>query len=325
MTSAKICDLVRALPAQSPYFGRAFGDQSTPRPRPLVERLQVALNDPALIGNLAQIYALAELPLPPFGLPAATYRAHAHFLTPQLRQDDQELRLAIDLQRPEFWLEREVIRALLWCPSATNEKIAQLFQLTPAVIDLFEVLYWNCRDRYGEALYFAQILHRARGSRLKRERDFGVDLLRVACQTSSIPAVLQAADLGVTAGPTTQVELEGQLVKLLVSLAATGHPTALDLVEAYGQQPAHPETTDLAILISRNPQCQKEVQSMVTASIRDHLQAQNARATTSEGSHKDGHPGEASLAGMVGANQEAPGIEPAGSADQGNPKPPTSP
>ena len=137
MTTQQIQLLVLLLPPNSPYFHRVFGLRLRQQQPSLTERLQVALNDPALLWNIVQSYGEANLPLPQFQWPASIWRAYEFVTDPECI--DESLTQAQELQTPERWAERDLIRALLMCPDATDERIAEVLGLDVEVIQLFEV------------------------------------------------------------------------------------------------------------------------------------------------------------------------------------------
>ena len=183
MTAQQIQLLVLLLPANSPYFQRVFGTRPSQRPPCLSERLQLALNDPALLWNMAQSYAEANLPLPEFAWPASVRRAYDFLIDPE--RIDENLTQARDLQSPDHWVDRDLLRALIMCPDATPQRIAAVFGFDVEVIILFE-LWWNFTSRSRELLYVAQLVNGNDG-------DLGVRLMRVARITGKFRAVLLAA------------------------------------------------------------------------------------------------------------------------------------
>lgn len=272
MGTDTICNLVLALPAEEPYFRLAFRNQSGQRLRSLPERLQVALRDPALAGNFARNYALAELPLPEFDWDPAVRHAYDYFLHPE--RGDENLRLAVELQRPESWFERDVIRALLWCPESTDAAIAEVFQFEAEVVHLFEVLFWSCRDRFDDALYLTQILNGGRSALRGTIGDFGRNLLRVARRTGRPEAVLHAAELSRASEPRADEVIEAQLEELLLGLAAAGQGQALSLVDQYLEEPVAAEWMDDLTRLSLDPHAMAVLKDMVMKDALERLRLQ---------------------------------------------------
>jgi hypothetical protein len=251
MPPDKICKLVLGLPPDEPYFRLAFRNRPGRWPRSLPERLRVACGDPELPGNFARWYAAAELPLPPFEWGDAVYRLYEYCLHPE--RGDENLHLAVRLQLPDYWFERDVTRAQLWCPDATDAEIAETFQFEPEVVHLMETLFWNCRDRSGELLYFAQILNGRRPELRAGPGEFGRDLLIVARKTGRRAAVLDAADLARGDEREADDKIAEQLEESLQALAATGQEQALALCEKYLQQPVVNEYMDDLTKLGLNP------------------------------------------------------------------------
>src|SRR5207237_9594704 len=63
MTAQYIRDVVKKLPAESPYFQWGFGGQHTFQSSSLAERLDLGLSDPEFGGNLAKAYAASAEPM----------------------------------------------------------------------------------------------------------------------------------------------------------------------------------------------------------------------------------------------------------------------
>lgn len=270
MNSVVISRLVQVFPPDSPYFRVAF-HITVGRPPPFVpERLQVLLNDPALFGNIAHSYAGAELSLPGFDWDPVVQRAYAHFSHPECG-DDPNLRLAFQLQFPEHRRERDVIRGLLWA-GATDEFIATFFGFDAEVAHLFERLFWQCRDRFGEKWYFAQLLNGRRASGAN-ETD-GLKLLQVARTTRSPEAVLEAADLDCAGGPQNDDHLALQLEENLRELAALGDSQALSLLDQFLEDHLSQAITDDLTSYCMDPNVRARIRELVKARVREYMDAQ---------------------------------------------------
>jgi hypothetical protein len=148
MTAERIRQIVMLIGAASPYWRmvQSAGVHSLP----LEVRFHIALADPALGWHLALSYADAGLPLPAGLSECAIQRAY-QFLRDPYRRDVHVLR-AQDLTRPENQSSRDLLRALLLC-NTTLEQVAQDCGLPVGVVELFEALFWNCRDRLQERVY----------------------------------------------------------------------------------------------------------------------------------------------------------------------------
>lgn len=184
------------MPADSPYFNLVFRTEPEKLPNStLAERVDVACADPAFGLHVAQAYAAAQLPLPDLEWPAAFRRAHASFLDPE--HSDPKVDAVLRLNQPENQEERDALRGTLVCPDSTIEQIANHLHLDRDVVELFEALTWNCRDRLNECLYLAQLCQIPGFSRSTvRPHGPGSQVLRTAYETGRTENVLDAAHLG---------------------------------------------------------------------------------------------------------------------------------
>jgi hypothetical protein len=187
MTAERIRQIVMLIGAASPYWRmvQSAGVHSLP----LEVRFHIALADPALGWHLALSYADAGLPLPAGLSECAIQRAY-QFLRDPYRRDVHVLR-AQDLTRPENQSSRDLLRALLLC-NTTLEQVAQDCGLPVGVVELFEALFWNCRDRLQERVYLARICNQGCFARTAAPANeaLAADPVRVALRSGRVQDVL---------------------------------------------------------------------------------------------------------------------------------------
>jgi hypothetical protein len=168
------------------------------------------------------------------------------------------------LQHPGYRDERDEIRALLWCADSSDSNIAQVYDYEPQVVHWFEALFWHCRDRQDEVLYFAQ---------LRKDFPSSRNLLRVARLLRSRQAVLYAARISrpIELGP--DEFLVGQIEQLLGTSAAIGQERALLLFTKFLEQPVESAEEDILISFSRNAAAQAAMTKMRQDDALEHLKA----------------------------------------------------
>lgn len=215
MNSCQIQSLTLLLPTDAPYFLKLARTGSRKHPLSLAERLQLTLTDYQLGWNIARTFAEAKLPLPDFPWATPVLRAYRFCSEPSFCDD--ALKWAYELQQPQCWQVRDVIRALLLSTDSTYQSVSQSVQLPPEVIADFETLWWNVRDRRGDLLYLAQLLD-GKHSELARK------LMRVACLTNNSNLVLLAAGHRTALSDEVLVQL---IEQLLVTEAELGQQLGL--------------------------------------------------------------------------------------------------
>ena len=289
MTTQQIQLLVLILPPNCPYFHRVFGLRLRQQQPSLTERLQVAFNDPALLWNIVQSYGEANLPLPQFQWPASIWRAYEFVTDPECI--DENLTQAQELQTPERWAERDLIRALLMCPDATDERIAEVLGLDVEVIQLFE-LWWNFRSRSRELLYAAQLVNGrdwvAEPQDESAPGEFGIRLMRVARVSGKFEAVLLAAgrkdpsEMGRVEELLEQIEravLTEAWVRQQSGFIGKEHNPALALAEKYLLSQSETPESDL---IFSDPLLALSLNKRAQLVVREHLQRQAAERMRAE-------------------------------------------
>ena len=262
MHKAAICKIVIALPPDAPYFCLVFGNRPGKWPRSFSERLQIALRDPALAWNLGTAHAYAEMPLPQLDWPPQVVAAYEYVFCPE--RAEENLRIAVELQHPDYREERDVIRALLWCADSSDSNIAQVFDYEPQVVHWFEALFWHCRDRRGDLLYFAQ---------LRNDFPSGRNLLRVAQLLRSRQAVLYAARISRPIDLGQDEILVRQIEQLLGTSAAMGQERALLLFTKFLEQPVESAEEDILTLISRDAAAQATIKKIIQDDALERLKA----------------------------------------------------
>ena len=225
MTRHEIKNIVRQLPADSPFFRRGSREPQSHFPTVSPTEAGVsAVHDPAFGANLVRSYAAAQLPLPDLVEQPALRRAHRFLLGPSLCDLNVALAFAINL--PESKPQRDLLRALLCCKGATIESVAALCRVDPDMVQVFEAAFWNCLDRKGERLYLARICgrlgHRNTPGNPGALGDLGLELLRIAYQVGRDDLVLAAAGIAPAMPGVPAPELCQQIRKGILVSAAKG-------------------------------------------------------------------------------------------------------
>ena len=274
MRTTDIVTLTALLGPDIPYFVKVFGPERRENPPVLAECLQVTLADFALPWNMACSFAQAGLPLPDFPWPAAVHQAHRFCSATGC--GDEDLETAYELQLPEHQEERDGIRGLL-LTEATDERIAEVYQLRPRVIAYFEGLWWHVRDRRSELLYIAGLLD-------GQPNDFAGKLLRLGSWTRDCRLVLMAADLPIAAGQggTDEDDMK-QIEEFLVTEAAVGqalgcvtkrdNPALAVAEEFLLEAQAPPEDLDILTQLSLNKEAQRALKEVIMKRAEEILEA----------------------------------------------------
>jgi hypothetical protein len=188
MTAERIRQIVRLIGLHSPYWRRVRS--ASAHPLPLALRLLIALADPAFGWHLALSYADAGLPLPVGLSESAIVRAYRYLRDPYRR--DVHVLLAHELTKPARQRQRNFLRALLLC-NTTLDQIAEDCGEPVDVVELFEGLFWNCRDRLNERVYLARICNQGvfgRTAGAPSTEALMADPVRVAYRSGRIEDVL---------------------------------------------------------------------------------------------------------------------------------------
>jgi len=186
MTAERIRQIVHLIGPHSPYWRMVRS--ASAHPLPLAVRFHFALADPALGWHLARSYAGPGLPLSVGLSESAIVRAYRFLRDPYRR--DVHVSLAHDLTQPDRQGQRNLLRALLLC-NMTPHQIAQDCGLPVDVVELFEGLFWNCRDRLNERVYLARICTQGVFGRTAGAPEvLAADPVRVAFHSGRVEEVL---------------------------------------------------------------------------------------------------------------------------------------
>jgi len=155
MNKQRIEELARLLPADATLFaaGCKPGD-AAPR---LAEQLAIATNNPAFCHRFIMEYVLRKEPLPPAVWEVCLRRAHYHFSCTAGHPDPVLLEVE-QLALPSGRFKRQVLQALLVSSDCSYTQIAGWLDLGEPVIKLYELLYFNIRNRYAETAYVAGLI-----------------------------------------------------------------------------------------------------------------------------------------------------------------------
>jgi len=198
MKRNEIQEILQRLPKPNPYTRwlnreRRFEVESWPWMQP--ERLPIY--DPGFGWNLAKSFAAERLELPDTGLQPAIWRANRYLLEPD--PPDLQIALAQMLDLAASQQQYVLLKALLICEDLTLENIAKVCGYDLEVINLYEVLFWSCRERKGERNYLAHICSEATAGELPSETSAQetsrVNLLELAHKRPIAAVVLRAAEM----------------------------------------------------------------------------------------------------------------------------------
>jgi hypothetical protein len=217
MTAKRIRQIVRLIGELSPYWGMVLSPSY--HPLPIAVRYFIALADPAFGWHLASSYASQRLPLPAGLSERAILRAYRFLRDPYQR--DVRVFLAHDLTRPARQRERNLLRAFLLC-NTTFELIAQDCGVEVEVVELFENLFWNCRDRLNERVYLARMCNQgvfARAAGAQAHETLAADPVRVAYLSGRVEDVL--AEVQSTSKTSSPAENYQLIMQQLLARAAS--------------------------------------------------------------------------------------------------------
>jgi hypothetical protein len=226
MKRNEIQELLQQLPKPNPYTRwvnreRRFELESWPWMQP--ERL--AVYDPAFGWHLAKSFADEHLELPNTVLQPAIWRANRYLLEPD--PPDLPIAMAQMLDLAASQQQFLLLRALLICDDLNLESIAQLCGYDFEVVNLYESLFWNCRERKGERNYLAHICCEATAGELRSETSAQetsrVNLLELAHKQPVAARVLKAAQMNHVLNQEIELPtLYDQISKSLLNYAFRG-------------------------------------------------------------------------------------------------------
>lgn len=190
MTLNMLEQLASGLPAGDPYDRWAFSPGAVPSGD---ERVEKARGDLAFGANIARLYGVRALPLPPLDWPETIRRAYRSWSTPG--STDDELVLAETFTLPANAVLRPLICSLSICEDGTAELIADCFQCTPQTITLATDLFLNVRDRRSEPFFLRRLIRNEHWTAPSSHPYFGRELIELAIRKRKTQVVLSHAKI----------------------------------------------------------------------------------------------------------------------------------
>jgi hypothetical protein len=153
MDADAIRRLISELPPDSPYPEDTGAGRSDSR-QLREARLAICLPDPAFGANFVKSFVRLKQSLPP-GVPKMLQRAYVYLAC---RAPDRMLPHVWTLAHPASLRQQRIIKALLVSRDVTLEKIGQWVSLPTEVVEAYEQLFFNVRDRWDEPTYIAGLV-----------------------------------------------------------------------------------------------------------------------------------------------------------------------
>jgi hypothetical protein len=149
MNTSAVYESVRLLPPDSVAYRPTppvFGRKSKNKPLAAHTHWAEATNDRQWAWRVAQGYHMSQEPLPASIRDQNIRRTHRY---PRGARDDQ-MAMAHGIRTSlEYGMSRDVLQGLPSAKDISVEGIASLLELEPEVVKLFEVLFFNVRNREG--------------------------------------------------------------------------------------------------------------------------------------------------------------------------------
>ena len=212
MDQARIRELIALLPPGAAYPATARPSLFQPARQASAERFALAMGDPAFGWHFVEAHLKARRWLPDtlHEWPLLQAFAARHFkVADPLMLEVESFRT--ETRRPE----RDLLEALLLAQDATLARIAELLGTNEEVVEAYEALFFNVRDRRHEPVYRNALLHpggwqaAVRNPRPDAEGD-RLRLLRAGAE-DGMAAVLELAGLPAETTPATLPERRSAL------------------------------------------------------------------------------------------------------------------
>lgn len=142
------------MPERNPYALRRGGD-------PVANNREVSLyaqatNDPMFGWTFVKSFLDARRPLPAFVTDSALLRTYCFH---RYSNRDPDVRRAFQLRTTAEKQKRTMLQCMLLVGKLDTEHIAGELHLDPDVVDIFETLFWNVRDRKQDTLYINSLIY----------------------------------------------------------------------------------------------------------------------------------------------------------------------
>ena len=158
MTALEIERLVRFLPENTAYLNHLPRVMSCAQSSRSVEVSlhAYAQQDPSIGWHYVRACISDDVPVPAEVLQPWIRRAH-RFETQDV--EDEEMRAVVSLEHPKRSHLKNLVRALLVIPSVTWEDMVAMTRLKKAVLQGYDALFFNIRDRLNDPAYLASIVY----------------------------------------------------------------------------------------------------------------------------------------------------------------------
>jgi hypothetical protein len=157
MNVSRIEDLVLSVPGDVPLYTRVTpGTSARPTQEQIVERTNLAVWDPHFPWLYAAAFANAKRRLPCEA--NEDYLRTAHEFSANGRMC-REVKWALMLQNPASSMTRYMLEALLLIPSQSIEAVSRISGIDVEIINTYEQLFFNVRDRLNDLIYINKIVY----------------------------------------------------------------------------------------------------------------------------------------------------------------------
>lgn len=228
MTATRIYSWLKALPDELlfefSYGGRVSGpslvsalsNQYSEHPDTL--RYALVYSMPDFGWHYTRILAKYGLPFPGAlqGEEEVLYRAYLYHCN-EIVYNDQAIMESLSLMTGEMTSQRAALESLLLCEDADLESAANHLCIHVKVVQVFEKLFFNVRDRLRDARYIMSVVY---------PRGRVVELLSGYVQNSPLRQLMHRA--GYNNGPEDVLYLSGVSNSLVTNMAAAQSTSALE-------------------------------------------------------------------------------------------------
>jgi hypothetical protein len=144
MTIERIEELLGLLPADAPYLVRIPRSLSVQGFPPDIANNAYAFNDPSFGWGFVKSFLDLGRPLPALVYESQLLRPYCCLM---YAASDKDARAALELEHPANRQRRILLRCMLLRTEYTYAAIAKKLNLSEEAIRIYEMLFWNVRDR----------------------------------------------------------------------------------------------------------------------------------------------------------------------------------
>jgi hypothetical protein len=253
MQKSRIIQLVNTLPQRSQIYALQPARVVTSRVPTdmLLHRRASALLDPAFAWHYAEAFAQSNQPLPETVTEPYIRTAHEYLMDQTWTDDFAD---ALVLRHPNWELKRGFVEALSLFSDVRLDQISNYTGLSVFVIQLYQNLFWNVRDRLADPLFINHLVF-PQTRQIEFKPDYWLNatpsqlMLRAAFHRD-LPTVLNIFGCPTSAEPMSAGDLTNELKTNL--LAAANHVIKSGGINQ-GGVPALEAARKLLIASERNP------------------------------------------------------------------------